>query len=475
MLLALAAGAAGIVATYWTSGLLMAFVPPIDVPIDLGIRVDRTTLAFGAAVSLLTGILFGLAPAWQAASGDTIGALKEEAARASGSRTGRRLRNTLVVVQVAVCLVLLVGAGLFMRSLAAAQQLDPGFDVRHQLSTVMDLFPAGYTPETGRAFQNRVLERMRALPGVSAAAFSRTLPLGFSGTSTTRVAVDGYMPREGEEMIVGYNIVSPRYFETMGIPIVGGREFADSDSQASRRAAIVNEAMVRRYWGSRPAVGSRIRRGTDEMVVVGVVADIKYRTLDEPPTPFIYFALAQEYTSSFTLQVRTAGEPLALVAPVRDALRALDPAVPLADLRPVAGHMEQTFFAQRIGATLLGLMSGLALLLAAIGLYGVIAYAVSQRTQEMGIRLALGARPGALRRMVVAQGIRLVAAGLVVGLAAAFGVAPLMRSVLPGISPIDPVTFLAVPIVLIAVAVAAAWLPARRASGVDPVVALRYE
>jgi predicted permease len=261
----------------------------------------------------------------------------------------------------------------------------------------------------------------------------------------------------------------------MGIPIVGGREFADSDSQTSRRAAIVNEAMVRRYWGSRPAVGSRIRRGTDEMVVVGVVADIKYRTLDEPPTPFIYFALAQEYTSSFTLQVRTAGEPLTLVAPVRDALRALDPAVPLADLRPVAGHMEQTFFAQRIGATLLGLMSGLALLLAAIGLYGVIAYAVSQRTQEMGIRLALGARPGALRRMVVAQGIRLVAAGLVVGLAAAFGVAPLMRSVLPGISPIDPVTFLAVPIVLIAVAVAAAWLPARRASGVDPVVALRYE
>jgi predicted permease len=474
LLLALVSGAAGAAAVFWTSGLLMAFVPPFDVPIDLGLRVDGATLAFALAVSVLTGIFFGLAPAWQASRAETVTALKEEGGRGSGGRTGRRLRSSLVVVQVAVCLVLLVGAGLFMRSLAAAQRLDPGFDTAHQLTASLDLFPNGYTPESARQFHRLAIERMTALPGVASAAFSRQLPLGFSGSSSTRVQIDGYTPRGDEEIVVDYNIVSPRYFETMGIAVVGGREFGDADLPGAQRVVIINEAMARRYWGTRNPVGTRVTRG-EPHVVAGVVRDIKYRSLDERPSPHMYFALAQEYVSSVTLQVRTTGDPLALVAPLRDAIRAIDPALPLWDVRPVAGHMQQTVFAQRIGATLLGAMSALALLLAAVGLYGVIAYAVSQRTQEMGIRLALGASPGGLQRMILGHGLRLAAVGLAVGLAAAFAVAPLAASLLPGIEPIDPVTFAAVPALLLAIVAAAAWLPARRASAVNPIVALRYD
>ncbi len=474
LLLAAAAGVAGGLAVYWTSGLLMAFVPPLDAPVNLGIKVDGSTLLFALALSIITGLTFGLAPAWQASRAETMTALKEEGGRGNVGATGRRIRGALVVIQVAVCLVLLVGAGLFMRSLYAAQRIDPGFDPERQLSVALDLSANGYTAESGRRFHDRVVARVAGLPGVESVAFSRQLPLGFSGSSSTRVAIEGYTPRPGEEVVVGSNIVSPRYFATMGIPIVAGREFSESDTAAMPLAVVINETMARRYWADQNPLGARLRAG-EPHVVVGIARDIKYGTLDERPQPQIYFHLAQRYVSGVKLQVRTPADPEALLAPVREAIRAIDPNLPVWDARPVTEHMKQAVFAQRLGASLLGTMSGLALLLAAVGLYGVISYAVSQRTQEMGIRLALGASPRALRSMVIGHGLRLTIIGLAIGLAAALAAARLIASLLPGIAPTDPLTFVVVPAILLAIALAAAWLPARRASSVDPVVALRYE
>ena len=474
VLLALAAGSLAGATVFWTSGLLMVFVPPIDVPINLGITVDGSTLTFALALSIVTGVVFGLAPAWQATRPDTMTALKEEGGRGAAGGAGGRLRSALVVAQVAVCLVLLVGAGLFMRSLAATQRIDPGFEVQRQLSVAMDLSLNGYNAETAGQFHDRVVSRVTALPGVAAAAFSLQLPLGFSGSGATRVAVDGYTPPANEEPIVGVNIVSVRYFETMGIPIVAGREFSSADSITAPLAVVINETMAKRYWSGRDPLGTRLRVD-DAYVVVGIARDIKYGTLDEPPRPYVYFNLAQRYSSGVLLQVRTAGDPLSLVGPVREAVRAIDPNLPLWDTRPVSEHMEQAVFPQRIGASLLGMMGALALLLATVGLYGVISYAVSQRTPEMGVRLALGASPSALRGMVIGHGVRLTIVGVVIGLAAAFGAARLVVSLLPGITATDPLTFVSVPAVLLGIAIAAAWLPARRASMVDPIVALRYE
>jgi predicted permease len=475
VLLALAAGTLAGVAAFWTSGLLKAIIPPIDAPIDLGIAVDGPTMIFALALSIATGVVFGLAPAWQATRADTMTALKEEGGRGAGGGSGRRLRGALVVAQVAVCLVLLVGAGLFMRSLAAIQRVNPGFDVERQLSVAMDLSLNGYDAETARQFHDRVVSSVTALPGVAAAAFSQQLPLGFSGSTSTRVVIDAYTPPANEEPAVGYNVVSARYFETMGIPIVAGREFSPADSVTATPAVVINETMATRYWSGRDPIGTRVRADDGSYVVVGIVRDIKYGTLDEPSQPHLYFNLAQRYSSGVLLQVRTAGDPLALVRPVREAVRAIDPNLPLWDARPVSEHMEQAVFPQRLGATLLGVMSALALLLATVGLCGVMSYAVSQRMPEMGVRLALGASPSALRRMVIGHGVRLTIVGVGIGLAAAFGATRLIASVLPGITATDPLTFVSVPAALLGVAVAAAWLPARRASRVDPILALRRE
>jgi predicted permease len=476
MLLSATAGVLGVIIAYWTSGVLMAFAPPTDMPIEFALGVDGSTLAYATLVSLATGLFFGLVPAWQASRPDTVNALKEEAGRsASGGRAGQRLRSALVVAQVAVCLVLLVGAGLFVRSLQAAQHIDPGFEPDRLLVAAVDLFPNGYTSDTGRQFHRRVTDAMRAMPGVEAFALGRHVPLGMSGTSSMAVSVDGYVPREHEELVVAYNVVGPRYFETMKIPLAAGREFTPLDTQQTQRALIVNETMVKRYWADRDAIGGRVRIGKDEYQVVGVVKDIKYSQIVEPAQPYMYLALDQFYVSGINLHVRSAGEPGAVLASVRDVIRGLDPNLPIYDARTVEEHMQGAVFAQKMGANMLGAMGVLAVLLAAVGLYGVIAYAVSQRTQELGIRLALGAAPRDLLAMVLRQGLTLTAIGLVIGLSVAFAATGFMRSLLPGIAPRDPLTFVGVPLLLLAIAAIAALIPARRAGAVDPLVALRYE
>ena len=473
MLLATAAGVASAVLVYWTSGLLMTFLPPLDAPVDLAIKVDGPTLIFALAISLVTGLLFGCAPAWQTSRVDSMTSLKDEGGRGGGA-TGRGLRSALVVIQVAVCLVLLVVGGLFMRSLAAARSIDPGFDPQRQLSAAMELPASLYTPDAGRQLYDRVLARVTALPSVESAAFSRRLPLGFRSQSSARVQIEGYTPRNNEQPVIGYNVVSTGYFATMGIPIVRGRDFSSVDAANGQLAVVINETTAKRYWGERDPLGAAVQAG-DTYVVIGIARDSKYGTLDEPPQAHLYFNVAQRYVSGVILQVRTAGDPVSLAGPVREAIRAIEPALAVWDLRPVSSHMEQAYFAQRLGANILALMSGLALLLAAVGLYGVMAHAVSRRTQEIGIRLALGASARTVRRMVVTQGMKLTLIGLTIGLMAAFGAAKLLASLLPGIEPTDPVTFVIVPLVLLAVAFIATCVPAVRAARVDPMVALRCE
>jgi len=467
-----------VVMAYWTMDVIMAFAPPVDMPLDLGLRMDGTTLLFAVGVSAVTGVLFGLAPALQASSSQTINALKEEGRSGSGGRTTGRLRNALVVSQVAVCLVLLVGATLFLRSFIAAQALSPGFDADRVVTASMDMFPSGYTGERYRDFQRRTLAAVQAVPGVQSAAFGSRLPLGFGGNNSTTVAIDGYTPRQNEEITINYSTVGARYFETMSIPVRAGREYNDTDTATSPRTIVINEAMARRYWPGGNAVGKIVRFGPNANEVIGIVADSKYSSINERPLPQLFIPMARSETSTLRLFVRTSGDPSPLVAEVRNAIRALDPALPVYDARTLSEHMQIAVFAQRMAANLLGAMGVLALVLAAIGLYGVMAYAVSQRTQELGIRLALGASPSSLLNMIVGQGMKLTIVGLVIGLSlalAAFGSIGAVRTLLPGISPLDPMTFIAVPALLAVIAFLATWVPARRAGRVDPLVALRVD
>ena len=478
LLLAAIAGVVGVVMAYWSMGVIMTFVPPVDLPIDLGLRMDTSTLLFATVISLLTGLVFGLAPAIQASGAETITALKEEGRSGSGGRASGRLRHALVVAQVAVCLVLLVGASLFLRSFIAAQSLSPGFDPSHVVTASMDLFPSGYTGERSREFQRRLIDTVRARPGVQAAAYGSWLPLGFGSNNSSGVSIDGYVPRANEEVVVASQVVSPGFFETLRIPVRQGRDFTDGDTADSPRVMVINEAMATRYWPGGRALGGRVRMGQNTYEVVGIVADAKYGSLNERPVPQMYSALSRTDMSTLRLFVRTGGAPGPFVAELRDVIRGLDASLPVYDARTMNEHMQVAVFAQRMAANLLGAMGVLALVLAAIGLYGVMAYAVTQRTQEMGIRLALGASPRALLGMIVTQGMRLTAIGVAAGLVlalAAFGSIGAVRAILPGISPLDPVTFITVPLVLAAIGLLATVIPGRRAGQVGPLVALRCD
>jgi macrolide transport system ATP-binding/permease protein len=478
LLLAFVAGTAGVVMAYWTMDVIMAFAPPVDMPLDLGLRMDTTTLIFAVGVSLVTGVIFGLAPALQASSPRTINALKEEGRSGSGSRTTGRLRNALVVAQLAVCLVLLVGATLFLRSFIAAQALSPGFDAERLVTASMDMFPSGYTGERNREFQRRAIEAIEALPGIESAAFGSRIPLGFGSNSSTSVGIDGYVPRENEEIVINYSTIGSGYFETMGVPIRAGREYNDTDTLESPRTVVINEAMARRYWPEGKALGGRVRFGPNAAEVIGIVADTKYNSINERPLAQLFLPMSRNEVSTLRLFARATGTPAPMVAEIRNAIRTLDPTLPVYDARTVSEHMQVAVFAQRMAANLLGAMGVLALLLAAIGLYGVMAYAVSQRTQEMGIRLALGASPSSLLNMILGQGMKLTGIGLVIGLAlalGAFGSIGAVRTLLPGISPLDPITFITVPLTLTLIAFLATWIPGRRAGKVDPLVALRVD
>ena len=477
VLLSLLGGAAGALGAKWMADVLSTFRPPLPVPVVLDLALDLRVLSFALLVSIATGVLFGLAPALTATRTDVVSALKDDGAGTGAGPQRSRLRSALVVGQVSVALLLLVGSGLFVRSLRNAHTIDPGFEPGGLAMASVDLVLGGYKEDAGRAFYVRALEEARALPGVVAATFVKDAPLGLGG-GRRRVWIEGYTSRPHEDMEVALTSVGPGYFETMHIPLRRGRTFTAGDGPGLPLAAIVNEAFVRQYWNGQEAMGRRIRmRGAEAppIEIVGVVRDGKYRTLGEEARPFVYLPLLQDYDGEATLIARTHGSPATVAALLQRRLAEVDPRVPVFDVKTMDEHLRFTLLPARLAAAVLGLFGTVALLLAGLGLYGVMSYVVSQRRREVGIRMALGARPTDVVRLVVAQGMRLTICGVVGGLVAALVLTRLVAGFLYGIRPTDPWTFAAVTAVLAAVALLACLLPARRAAAVDPIVALRFE
>ena len=489
VLLSLAGGVVGLLLALWTIDVLKTTPPPDGMfSFKLDYHLDGRVLAFTFLLSLATGVIFGLAPALQASRPDLVPALKDESPAAAQGRRRFSLRNLLVVAQVALSLVLLIGAGLFLRSLNNAQAIDPGFNADKILNAQLNINLLRYTKPQGKEFYRQVIERVEALPGVESARLARVVPMSGSGRTSSfliqgQQAPDSVNRSEGTDVqentyTVNANVVGLKYFSTMGIPLLRGRDFTAQDSEGAPLAVIVNEALARRYFEGEDPLGKRVSfRGASGpwSEIVGVARDSKYRTLGESPRTVAYVPLAQNHETGMTLHVRTIGDPATLAASVRREVQALDQNLPVTSLQRLTEVLAGSLFAARMGAVLLAIFGSLALLLAAVGLYGVMSYAVSRRTREIGIRMALGAGGGNVLRLVLKEGMSLVAVGVAAGLLVAAAATRLLASFLYGMSPLDAITFVAIPVVLALVALLASYVPAHRAAKVDPMVALRYE
>jgi predicted permease len=472
--MALPAAALGVLIAYWARGGLLSLLPVLPVAVDLDLGLDLRVLSFTMAVGVLSGILFGLVPALQASRPDVVGALKDDERAGGASHRGLGVRDALVIGQVALSLIALVGAGLFIRSLEATRSVDPGFETRNLLTANIDLDLQGYTPERGEAFLRQMEERIASLPGVASVSFAGNGPLTF-GLSRSVFLEGG---DANDRTLVAVNPVGPRYFETMGIAISQGRGINHEDRAGGIKAVVVNETMARKFWPSGDALGKRFRFfGADEpwAVVVGVARDSKYGFLGEDPQPFIYEAHAQRYGGDRTVIVRTATEPGPLLLPVERELKTMDRDLPVVALSTVQQTLRDSLWAPRAGASLLGLFGLLALVLAAFGIYSVTSYSVGQRQREIGIRMALGARREDVLRMVMGRGMAVVGVGLAVGLALALTLSHLAANVLIGVGPRDLVSFAAASAVLVLVAAAANFVPTRRAASIDPKTALQSQ
>jgi macrolide transport system ATP-binding/permease protein len=474
-LLAIGGGIAGVALATWTSGLLMALMPPTPYPIAFDTGVNLRVVAFAAVTTVVTALAFGLLPALRASRPDVSSALKDAAAAAGGGAARARIRNSLVVVQVALTLLLLVCAALFVRGLTHARGVDPGFTLRNGLIAAVDLLPNGYDAAKGTAFLAQLVDRVSVIPGVEAATVATAMPLDISSGSDMGVDIEGYQAGANEEVQAYYNRVGPRYFQTMGIRIVAGRALDERDGSGRQLAVVINETMARKYWKGQDPIGRTIRYGSGPATVVGVAADGKYGRLNEEPRNYLYLSLAQNFRHDGLLIVRTNGEPDAVMPLVQAEVRRLDANLPLFDVRVVSEHMELSVFIPRLASMILGVFGGLALLLAIVGLYSVVAFGVAQRTREIGVRLALGATRADILSLVVRQGMKLALYGLVIGALLAGAAAQAIRSQLMGVTPVDPVSFGGTAALLFMVALAACVIPARRAARLDPVRALRND
>ncbi|MGH9768484.1 MAG: ABC transporter permease [Blastocatellia bacterium] len=474
LMLSLLGAVISLLLTPWISSGLEALQQTGQaLPTVVSFSLDERVLGFTALVALLTGVIFGLAPAIHASKTDVIGTLKDTAASRESSKS--RLRQVFVVSQLALSLVLLIAAGLFIRSLRQAQRIDPGFRTENVLLVSFDLGLQGYNVERGRAFYQQLEQRVGSLPGVEQVSLADTTPL--TTDADTTIVIDGYTPPTGlEGVVINYSVVSPNYFQTLGIPLPRGRSFSLQDHPDAPRVVILNETAARRFWPGQDALGKRVGLGRSVSAeVIGIARDGKYVTLGEDPRPYIYFPMTQNYQSSAVLQVRTAGDPAPMIAAVQREARALDKDLPTFGVRTMKESLRGSLAAPRLAATFLGAFGAMALLLAMVGIYGVMAYAVSQRTREIGIRVALGAERRDILKLVLKQSLKLIVVGLLIGLAGALAATRLLESFLYGVSVNDPATFIAVPLLLASVALLASCIPARRATKVDPIVALRCE
>lgn len=476
VLLSLFGGGVGLLVGLWTTDVIKALssaTPLASVDMSLDYRV----LGFTLLVSLATGVIFGLAPALQASRPDLVPALKNDGTMI-GTYRRSRLRSAFVIAQITLSVVLLIGSGLFIRSLQNAQAIDVGFDCRHCLTMPLDLGLLRYDEPKGQEYYRRLVEQVKALPGVEQASLVRFLPLGFS-YAQREILMEGSGPTSDRAGIdVGFNIVGSDYFQTMGIPVLRGREFNAFDREGSSPVVIINETLAGRLWPGEDPIGRRVSlngaRGPYSEIV-GVAKDGKYATLGESARPFIYQQALQNYSGKMTLVARTTAEPATMVDALRNEVRALEPNLPTADITTLAEQVRLSLLPARLTAGLLGVFGLLALVLATVGIYGVVSYSVANRTHEIGIRTALGAQSKDILKLVLREGMVMVAIGVALGLGVAYAATRVISSFLYGVSATDPITFLGVSVLLATVALAACFLPARRAAKVDPTAALRYE
>lgn len=476
LLLSLLGGTLALLNTFWTSRSLVAFFPPSNLPLTHDAHLDQRVLFATMLLSLLTAVIFGTLPAVRSSSLSLQTVLKEEAGSVSVPLHKSRLSSSLVVAQISLSLLLLVCAGLFLRSLQKAQQSDPGFDPDHVLLASYELSPAGYTRATCVAFDREVLAKLSGLPGVESASLADFSPLSFS-IHTDYLQLQGYIPQPHESMEISRAIVGPNYFRTLRTALTSGREFTDADTLDSQLVAIVNQAFVDRYWPGEDVIGKQITDDDQRFTVVGVARNAKYRLLTYAPEPVIYLPIYQAYrsTQDTTIHLRTSGDPRAMAFSVEQAVHELNPELPMFNVNPLAVTMRLGTIFGRIATTFASSFGFLAMLLAAVGIYGVVAYTTRQRTREIGIRMALGAGAGNIYRLIFRQGFRLTLAGLFIGTALSLVVTRFLKSQLFGVNETDVLTFSAVGLLLAAVALLACHIPARRAARTEPTEALHCE
>jgi predicted permease len=474
LVLAAAGGVAGLGLANASSALLGALLPPLQFQVLIPSGITPRVLAVAVLAIGASTLLFGLVPALQASQPRLVASLRDEAGTTGGPRKSR-LRRLLVVSQVAMALLLLVGAGLFARTLSNAQRIDPGFRERRALLASIDVAAAGYDSKSGAEFYRQLVERLEATPGVRHTALTTQMPLSIGGGSDTSPKIEGYSPAKDEGVTVYYSRVSSHYFDALRLPIVAGRSFDDREGADGPLAVVINETMARRYWKGRDPVGGRLDYGSGWVTVVGIAADGKYGSVSEAPRSFMYLPLAQSFRPAASLVIATVGDPSSMLPGIRRVMAGLNPNVPLFEVRTLEEHVGASVFLPRLALMLLGAFGGLALLLAVIGLYGVVAYGVTMRTREIGVRMALGAGQARIRREVLGQGVKLAGVGLAAGFVLSLVAAPLLASQLVGVRPTDALVLASTSALLLVVSSLASWIPAWRASRIDPIRALRCD
>ena len=475
VVLAVLGGLVAFPLAYYASRLLLAYRPATSFPVTINPTLDWTTLVFALVISLLTGFVFGLVPATQTAKPVLLPALKDDTM--VGGYRKSRLRNLFVVAQVAISFVLLIGAGLFIRSLLQARNSSPGFESHNLLIATVDVGLGGYDKQRGTVFYQQLLERVGGLPGVRSATYAKAIPLDITGTQQIAISFPGQEAAQQRALNMDYNIVTPKYFETMGIPLLQGRDFYQRDTAESPGTVVVNEAFARRFWQGQSPIGKQLLLAGNKapLEVIGLAKNSKYYGWREDGLPFIYLPFAQTYRPGMTLLVNSVGDPATMVKSVRDLVRDLDRGVPIINVRTMTEHLGVALFEMQAAAVMLTFFSLLALALATVGLYGMIAHNVNQRKREIGIRMALGAQRSDILKLVLKEAMFLTLTGLIIGIGLAAGLSQLVSSLLYNVSTLDLTTYGLVALLLAVVAFLASFLPAREAIKVEPIKALRYE
>ncbi|MDR3451715.1 MAG: ABC transporter permease, partial [Rhodoferax sp.] len=474
LLVSLGGGGLAILLTTWSSKSLARFIPPNANPIEINGYVDHNVIGAILVLAILSSVICGALPAWRSSRVSSAEVLKEEAASVSSGAHNRHLLSGLVVAQIALSLALLITSGLFLRTLKAASDADPGFEQAHVLTASVGLGTAGYSDDEIRAFQHKLLDKLQAMPGTVFSSLTDWLPLDFT-RKTTDAYPEGYVPQLHESLEVRRADVSAGYFDTLSIPILEGRAFTRDDNENAPNVAIVDETAASRYWPGQNPLGRRLHIFGTLFTVVGVARNSKHHQVNEPPEPMVYFSLFQVGGPETTIQVRTQGDPHALAQAVEQTVHQINTRLPVFDVRPLNEATQISTMFQKIEALFASVFAVLALLLAASGIYGVVAYRAELRTHEIGIRVALGASRSDVLRLVLYQGLRLTAIGLALGLTLSLVLTRFLRGMLYGVSATDPLTVVSVTALLLAIAVLACYLPALRAMRINPVTAMREQ